>query len=175
MIGLMDINTLEALKRVDKPQLIRERNQNSFIRFKSIVAVNLLLIDPENRALLLKRCNTGYDDGKYSMVAGHPGGNEALLDAVIREASEEVDIKLVENNIQFKMVIHRKSETQADPSRVDFFFEARQWNGTIQNKKPGLCSGLNWYTIHDLPKNLTPYIKFALERWNSNPKCFEYV
>lgn len=47
-------------------------------RYKFICAVYLLLIK-ENQILLLKRANTGYEDGKYSLVAGHMDGIGMIL------------------------------------------------------------------------------------------------
>ena len=44
-------------------------------RFKLIVDVHLLLIK-DGKIVLLKRANTGYEDGKYGLIAGHADGNE---------------------------------------------------------------------------------------------------
>lgn len=44
-------------------------------RYKFICAMYLILIK-ENKVLLLKCANTGYEDGNYSLVAGHMDGNE---------------------------------------------------------------------------------------------------
>ena len=40
------------------------------IRFQMPVAVHLLLVK-DNKVLLLRRFNTGYEYGNYSVVAGH--------------------------------------------------------------------------------------------------------
>ena len=56
--------------------------------FLAPVAVHLLLVK-DDRVLLLKRYNTGYEDGNYSVVAGHIDGGEDLKTAMIREAREE--------------------------------------------------------------------------------------
>ena len=47
-------------------------------RFKSIVCVDILLIK-ENKILLMKRKNTGYDDGMYELPGGHLESNEDLV------------------------------------------------------------------------------------------------
>jgi 8-oxo-dGTP pyrophosphatase MutT (NUDIX family) len=53
-------------------------------RFEMPVAVHLFLIE-ENKILLLRRFNTGYEDGNYSLIAGHLDGNEDVKSAMIRE------------------------------------------------------------------------------------------
>ena len=71
-------------------------------RYKYICAVYLILIKG-NQILLLKRVNTGYEDGKYSLVAGHMDGNETIKQAMIREAREEAGIAIenYQNNVMF--------------------------------------------------------------------------
>ena len=62
-------------------------------RFKIITAVHLILIENE-RVLLQRRYNTGYEDGKYSVVAGHVEENEDVITAMQREALEEIGIRI---------------------------------------------------------------------------------
>lgn len=89
------------------------------IRFQMLVAVHLLLLK-DNKVLLLRRFNTGYEDGNYSVAAGHVDGNEDVKAAMIREAEEEAGIKISSDNINFASVMHRNS----DDERIDFFFIA---------------------------------------------------
>ena len=44
-------------------------------RFKLILSVYLILVK-DGKTLLLRRTNTGYEDGNYGLVAGHVDGNE---------------------------------------------------------------------------------------------------
>ena len=53
------------------------------------VTVALILIS-DNNVLLMKRCNTGYEDGKYALPAGHIEEGESLKTAMVRETSEEI-------------------------------------------------------------------------------------
>ena len=57
-------------------------------RYTMPVAVHLFLIK-DGRILLLRRFNTGYEDGNFTVVAGHVDGNESYIDAMLREAKEE--------------------------------------------------------------------------------------
>ena len=44
-------------------------------RFRVVAAVHLILLRG-GRVLLLRRCNAGFEDGKYSLPAGHLDGEE---------------------------------------------------------------------------------------------------
>lgn len=85
-------------------------------RFKMPVAAHLLLFD-NNKILLLRRFNTGYEDGKYSVIAGHLDGNEEIKTAIIREAKEEAGIDICPENVEIVGVMHRKSDHD---ERIDF-------------------------------------------------------
>ncbi|MCI8352359.1 MAG: NUDIX domain-containing protein [Clostridia bacterium] len=132
-------------------------------RYKFICAVYLLLIK-ENKILLLKRANTGYEDGNYSLVAGHMDGNETIKQAMIREAKEEAGITIAEEDIEIVTFLHRKTA----PERLDFFLKCDKWNGEIINKEPYKCSELNWYDINNLPSNIIPCVKKAIENYQNN-------
>ena len=129
-------------------------------RFKVPVAVHLFLIK-DGKILLLRRFSTGYEDGNYSLIAGHLDGNEDIKSAMIREAREEAGIEITPNNIEIVSVIHRKS----DDERIDFFLTAHSWDGKIMNMEPQKCDDLSWFHINNLPHNVIPYIKRAIENY----------
>ena len=57
------------------------------------VAVHIFLLRGDS-VLLLRRSNTGFEDGRLSVVAGHVEPGESVTAAAIREAREEVGIDL---------------------------------------------------------------------------------
>ncbi len=74
-----------------------------------LAAVHLFMVR-EGRVLLLRRCNTGSEDGNDSVPAGHLDGNETVLAAAALEAREEVG------------AMHRRAERgRSDDERVDSF------------------------------------------------------
>lgn len=132
-------------------------------RFKIISAVHLFLVQ-KGKILLLKRMNTGYEDGNYSVVAGHIDGNEEVKTAMIREAEEEAGITIWPDQLKVVGVMHRKSTEE----RIDFFLAAEEWTGEIKNLEPDKCEELQWFDLEQLPANVIPYVKQAIENYRNN-------
>jgi len=129
-------------------------------RFKLVSAVHIFLIR-DGKLLLLRRFNTGYEDGNYSVVAGHLNGDEEVKTAVIREAHEEVGIRIAPADLQVVGVMHRKSNDE----RVDFFLTAASWSGEITNMEPDKCDRLAWFAVQDFPENVIPYVRRAFDNY----------
>ncbi len=125
-------------------------------------AVYLALVR-ENYVLLLKRQNTGFEDGNFGLIAGHVEKDESITQAVIREAKEESGISLLPEQIHFFHVMQRFSIN--DRVYLDFFFSAESWEGEITNKEPEKCSDLTWFALNNLPDNIIPYIKNSLQNY----------
>lgn len=139
-------------------------------RFKPLVAVHLFLFKKE-RVLLARRFNTGYEDGKYSVPAGHIDGGETITQAIIREAKEEVGITLNKTDLEVVHVMHRLS---ADDERVDFFVIAAGWKGEPEIKEPDKCDQLGWFSSDKLPQNMVPYVQAALKAVQKGQFFSEY-
>jgi len=127
-------------------------------RFKVIPTSHLILVK-DGKILLLRRFNTGWSDGQYSVVAGHLDGNETFLQAMIREAKEEAGIELSQEDLEVVHVVHRKSNEE----RIDFFILAKKWKGDPKNMEPHKCDDLNWFEMDKLPENTIPYIRQAID------------
>jgi 8-oxo-dGTP diphosphatase len=129
-------------------------------RFKLLGAAHLFLLR-DNQILLLRRHNTGYEDGNYSVIAGHLDGNEEIKAAMIREAREEADIEIAPQDIAVVGVMHRKASNE----RIDFFLKADSWRGSITNMEPHKCSELAWFALDALPENTIAYVRRAISNY----------
>jgi 8-oxo-dGTP pyrophosphatase MutT (NUDIX family) len=110
---------------------------------------------------LLRRYNTGYQDGDYSVIAGHLDGGEPIREAAVREAREEVGIEIAVQDLDVVGVMHRRS----DDERIDFFLTASFWAGEVTNAEPDRCDRLAWFGMEELPGNLIPYVRRALDNY----------
>jgi len=124
----------------------------------------------ENQILLLRRFNTGFRDGEYSVPAGHLDGGETVMQAAIREGKEEAGVEVKEADMTFSSVMHRIE----DDERVDFFVQVHKWLGEPFNAEPDKCDDLRWVDIDSLPANIVPYVKQALDNHRNGIKFDEY-
>jgi mutator protein MutT len=129
-------------------------------RFKFIPAVYLVLVK-ENKVLLMRRANTGYHDGSYSLPAGHHDGGQLLTEAMVREAKEEIGITINGADLLFAHVQHRLRTK--DGERIDFYYTCPEWQGEIVNNEPEKCDDISWHDLDALPENIIPTVKIALE------------
>jgi 8-oxo-dGTP pyrophosphatase MutT (NUDIX family) len=129
----------------------------------TLVPAAYIILRKENKVLLIRRANTGYLDGFYSLPSGHIDGEEPAIQAAVREAKEEVGIDIDASDLHFVHVIHRVAE-EKDHERVDFFFETSKWKGETTNREPEKCDDIQWFSDDNLPAQLSPVVKQALQK-----------
>ncbi|MCM3269630.1 NUDIX hydrolase [Paenibacillus elgii] len=127
--------------------------------FRVHSAVYLLFVR-ENKLLLLRRTNTGYEDGKLSLVAGKMDGNEEVKQAAAREAWEESGVRVDPADLKVASVMHRNSDTG---EWIDFFLTVKQWEGEPYNREPDKCSEMAWYPLDGLPEDMISHVRQAVE------------
>ena len=134
------------------------------------IASYLILIK-DRQVLLARRYQTGFEDGKYSLPAGHVEAGETSTQALIREAKEEIGVTLAREQVRVSHVMHRKT---LDREYVDMFYIAEKWSGEMENKEPDKCDDLSWFPIDQLPETTIPYVKRALENSFNGTAYSEY-
>jgi 8-oxo-dGTP diphosphatase len=130
-------------------------------RNKAVPAAYILLAK-DGKYLLGRRKNTGYFDGNYQPPAGHVEEGELPIEAVIREAEEEIGVKLNKKDVLPAHFMYRVKHDETG-DRADYFFVARKWEGEIENREPEKCDDLFWASPDKLPKNTVPHARHAIE------------
>lgn len=129
-------------------------------RFKLISAAYLIVLQ-DDHVLLLQRQNTGYEDGNYSLPAGHHDEGEQMTTTAVRELFEETGLTALESNLQLGCVMHRVKPDGEE--RIDFFFVLRHWQGTPKNCEPDKCGDLNFFPVKSLPENTIDFVQTGIE------------
>jgi 8-oxo-dGTP pyrophosphatase MutT (NUDIX family) len=120
--------------------------------------------------LLLRRFNTGYRDGEYSVPAGHLDGGETVMAAAAREAGEEVGVRIDPLALSFSSVMHRNEGEE----RIDFFVHVPKWEGELFNAETDKCDELRWTCVNALPANIIPYVRRAIENHQGGVRFDEF-
>ena len=123
-----------------------------------------------DQILLSRRYQTGYMDGCYSVPAGHLDGNEPVRMAAVREAREEIGVRIDPANITFAGVFHRHEGDE----RVDFFVHVESWVGEPANVEPEKCDELRWVDMNDLPVNTIRYVRRAIGNFRAKVPFEEF-
>ena len=123
------------------------------------VAVHIFFIK-KGKIFLIKRINTGFQDGKWSVPAGRLEINETIMQAAIREAKEEVGAKIKANNLK-KILIMSHRDKRGE--RLYCFFICRKWENNLEKIEVNICSDARWFNIKKLPNNMVKHVRYALD------------
>jgi mutator protein MutT len=139
------------------------------MRTRFPVTVHLLFFR-ENQVLMLRRFNTGYADGQYSVPAGHLDGGETVRAAAVREAEEETGVRIEAEDLSFSSVMHRIE----DDERVDFFVHVHKWQGEPFNAEPEKCDDMRWVDVDRLPENTVEYVRRCIANHRNGLRFDEF-
>ncbi len=129
-------------------------------RFKNIICADILIkkiVNDEEYVLLMKRKNTGSNDGEYELPGGHLEENEDIFDAMIREIKEELLLDLKREDIKIIHLMHHYTG-----QRLNFIFEADGTNLKPEIGEKNKCSELRWVNMKSLPFETTSKVKLII-------------
>ena len=112
--------------------------------------------------LLLRRANTGWHDGHWSLPAGGHDGGETLEQSAARELREEVGIDAHPHDMRLIHVLHARAGDNGG-EWLGTFFLATQWQGEPALGEPDKHDALGWYPLNELPSGLIAYTRQGLE------------
>lgn len=136
-------------------------------RHKIKVAVYLMLTK-EDKILLTRRFNTGWQDGNYGLPSGHLDPGETIVGALMRETKEEIDILINPQDVEIIHIMHRMN------IYIDFFFVVKKWEGELQNVELNKCDDIKWFSLNQLPNNIVPSVKHAIEQYEKRVLFSEF-
>ena len=132
----------------------------------------LLLLTRGDQVLMALRQGTGFADGLWNLPSGKVEPGESAVAAVIREAREEIGIRLSEDQVSLAATVHcRNSDTD---TRVGLFFQAAAKETPLDipyNAEPHKCAKIAWYPMTMLPRTTMPYSALGISLYQSKA-CF---
>lgn len=125
-----------------------------------VVGVHLVLVEG-GKVLLGRRANTSFAEGFWHTPAGHLEAGESVLRGMVREAEEELGIRIREEDL---VLVHTLHHLDADDGlgRLQLFFTARSYRGPVTNREPDKCSELKYWPLEALPDTTVAYTAAAL-------------
>lgn len=129
---------------------------------KCAVDVHLLLTQP-GKVLLSLRQGTGFADGMWNLPSGKVESGENAIEAMLREAKEELDLRLSHGDVKLSSTVQcRNSETDI---RIGLFFHMNSTARTLEearNAEPHKCAEIAWFPVDALPQNILSYSALGL-------------
>ena len=126
-------------------------------------AAIFVILEEDKKVLVMRRCNTGWMDGKYTLPAGHFDGGETVKRTAVREAKEELGIEISEQDLDIVHVLH----IMTDVEYIAYFLRARRWAGSVINAEPDKCDNIEWVSLDDLPENTIPFVRRSLSNYKN--------
>lgn len=128
-------------------------------RFKFFSA-GLVFLLKDREILLMRRFNTGFEDGNYSLPSGFIDKHETASQAAIREVLEETGLIIQQQDLKFAHSMFRKG---LGGVWADYFFECKTCRGEPRIMEPKKCDDMRWFNLNSLPNNLAPFARQAIE------------
>ncbi len=116
-----------------------------------------VFLEKDGKFFYLRRLNTGWNDGRLTVPAGHVDQGESVKQAAVREAKEEAGVLIREEDLEFvqaQFLVDRYSY---------FYFKTSRWEGEPHVAEPNLASEGLWVPVHETRDDLIPYLHVVLD------------
>lgn len=132
--------------------------EQSYNPFKVATEVCFVWIR-DGKVLLLRRANTGWQDGKYCFPSGHGEEGETAREGCAREALEEIGITIDPKDLKFLHTQYRWNEEHA---RAGYYFSPTIDLPEPVNAEPHKHDDMQFFPLDNLPDMASPF-RAALE------------
>jgi len=106
-------------------------------------------------------------------ISSMPGVFQLSTDNIIREAKEEVNIKITPNDIDIVTVCHSYNPKN-NKEFIQFYAICKRWQGEIKNNEPEKCGELKFFSLNALPKNMVLYVRDGIIKTMNGIRYYEY-
>ena len=118
-----------------------------------------LILEEGDKVLLLRQ--THRNGGKFTLPGGKVEVRETPVQAVIREAFEEIGAVIREADLEF---VHYCYQRKPQLINLILVFRTRQWQGALINREPHKFLQLAWFPRRFLPDRMTRATSHIVEQ-----------
>lgn len=143
-----------------------------FIGHRPILMVGaaILVVDAENRLLMLKRS----DSGCWGLPGGATEPGEVVEDAAKRETREEAGLEVGEMSL-FGVFsgpeLYYKYPNGDEVYNVTIMYLSRDWRGQVTLNDEH--TEWNWFAVEEIPEDVSPPIKPVIEQFKHKSPVME--
>lgn len=98
-----------------------------------------------DETFMLRRANTGWADGMWTVPSGHVEKGESVVEAAIKETKEEAGVIVKAEDLTF---VHSHA---VEDNYINFYFTTRVWEGEPYLAEPEKCSEVLWVKLSEIP------------------------
>lgn len=115
-----------------------------------VIGTVLVVLERNGCVFFIKRKNTGWQDGRFDLIAGHIEEGERVAEAAIREAQEEAGITIKKDDLQ---LIHVMSLKRQDGDGIYFTFKVHDWKGEPNANEIEKSDGCKWISKSNIDES----------------------
>lgn len=115
-----------------------------------------VVLERDGEIFMLRRLNTGWNDGKWTLPSGHVEKGETVKEAAVKEAKEEACVDIAEDDLEF-IHVHYIHDVY-----TNFYFRASKWEGEPTLGEPHLASEAGWFRKDALSADTTRHVREML-------------
>lgn len=133
-----------------------------------------IILRKDNKVFLVKRINTQWASGYWNFPGGLVEEGETAQQAAVRETREEVGVIVCPDDFQLVHVIHIHASASNTNDILGLYFISNSWTGTPINNEPHRHSEIGWFSLDQLPKNITEHALLAIDGLTSGKQYSEH-
>ena len=122
----------------------------------NIRAAVFVVLERDGKIFMLRRSNTGWADGMWTIPAGHIDPGQTAVEAIQVEAWEEAKVRIEPEDLEF---IHSHYVFDA---YANYYFKALKWEGEPTLGEPHLASESGWFAYDALPTDTIMHVQQML-------------
>ncbi len=138
------------------------------VRHTFKVAVFVLLLRGEE-TFLMRRANTGWADGMWTIPSGHVEKGESVIEAALKEAKEEAGVTIKPEDLMF---VHTHA---VEDAYINFYFTTTKWEGEPYLAEPDKCNEVAWASLAAIPGDTIMQVRSLIKNMQEGTYFSEVV